>query len=1104
MKDDVARGIYCAAESQSDHEVTLRPITETCEPRHDVLEGGLQDKDFAAQLEKVVAGDKSYRAYTEAAEFFDLTFPTTGLRDLIAETFGHLTGHGGSSILRAQTSFGGGKTHSLIALYHLAQGHRPANLDEFVDDPAILPDGPVRIAAVVADQLDPVKGTTASGRTTYTLWGEIASQLGDNAWQAVAEHEQARTAPGTEAIRKMLDGGPAIIVLDEIAQHLVQCDKAGTEDIRRQALQIAPFLKNLSEEVDGRDDISVVITLASHTDAYAEATAELERSFADVGAVLARKGRDIQPAAEAEIAEILKRRLFASIDPAAASEAAAAYRELYAQAGDTVGITAKVGTETAEKVAVTYPFHPELVRLLDQRIGTIPKFQRTRGALRLLSQVVASIWQAEGRDPVILNVADLPLDLDRARYELTDRIDRSKFTEVIRADIAGTDPFAARIDHERYQDRPVAARAATTVLAHSLEETAEAGSPLPEIALGTLRPGDAPELIEDALGRLHAVAWHLSFDNVRWRFQTAPNANRIVSTEADRVLPTTVHDQRWKILTRMCRPTATIDTHVYPDDLDTLPDEEKLHLAVPHHGTVAVTVKTADTPPALLQQARARSGAGKRANRNGIAYLVADTDRVDEMGQAVRRMVAAQAIVEDEVRMSSYAETVQRQLQEIADSSHLKAHVAVGRCYRHLYFPKANKPGGDLVHVELPSSVQGAIGDRPPKSGSLPSGKSWTDQVWNTLSTPEVAKVRNSDDAISTDWLRKKAWPHNADRVRTSSVLATFWRDHSAQLLTDTGPVVRSIQQGVANGSWVLQDMRDATDARGKVRSDRDKTSTPPPADFDDDVWLVDYQAAVDDGLLATPTTSTDVTRLLDRSGGEPLDAATLRERLEDAKGGHEPTKQEVREALAHAVKSNQIVVEKDGEPVKAGDLSGDKAGFDGLVIRRADPDDVDDDKPTGPKTRAFKEPAAVAAERLSGWVSENIVNGHSDGLTEITVTVEVDDDQPQAAGILITMLGSLPDFTDITFTTDITYGLDGLDGELSLSVPAADRRQAQQQAKALLTALGSKATPEEGRATITFTLDEPHAPDAPKVAGLFKTLTTYITGQIELRGRIA
>lgn len=110
----------------------MTSITETRQPREDVLKGGLDDRHFAAQLDRAVAGDKHYEVYTDAEQFFELTHPTSGLRELIREAFGHITGRGGSPILRAQTSFGGGKTHSLIALYHLAKGHRPTNLDEFV------------------------------------------------------------------------------------------------------------------------------------------------------------------------------------------------------------------------------------------------------------------------------------------------------------------------------------------------------------------------------------------------------------------------------------------------------------------------------------------------------------------------------------------------------------------------------------------------------------------------------------------------------------------------------------------------------------------------------------------------------------------------------------------------------------------------------------------------------------------------------------------------------------------------------------------------------------------------------------------------------------
>jgi hypothetical protein len=1078
----------------------LKPITETCQPRPDVL-AGLEDRDFAAQLEKVVTGDSAYRSYTEAERFFDLTYPTSGLRELIAETFGHITGHGGSSILRSQTSFGGGKTHSLIALYHLAKGYRPSNLDEFVEDDAILPTGPVRVAAVVADTLDPISGTTTSGRTTFTLWGEIAAQLGDDAWGALAEHDAARTAPGTGAIRKMLDGGPAIIVIDELAQHLVNTEESGNADVRRQGAQVAPFLKNLSEEVDGRDDVVVVITLASKNDAYADATAELERVLNDVGAVMARKGRDIQPATEAEIAEILKRRLFTSIDADAAAEAAVTYREFYAKAADEVGLTGKLAADTADALEASYPFHPELVRLLDKRIGTIPKFQRTRGALRLLSRLITAVWDGDDA-PTVLNVADLPLANQAVRSELTDRIDRHKFAEVITADVAGTDPFAARVDQRDYQGRPVTRRAATTVLAHSLEETAEAGSPLAEVALGTLRPGDDPALIEDALGRLHGVAWHLSFDNVRWRFQTAPNANRIVSAEAERVLTRDVDDHRTGILDRMCKSTANIETRLLPDQLELVPDEPKFNLAIVDHTMVTVTDRNANDVPDALKKARKDGPSGApRTNRNGVGYLVADADKVADMDFAVRKMIAALAIVGADARMQSYSDGVQAQLRDIADTSHLNAHIAVARCFKHFYYPAANAKHGDLTHVAFTAEVQGAIGERT-KGGKPAPGRSWTEQVWQTLI--EMEKVRPSDKPLATNWLKSKAWPKNNDRIRTVDMLNVFWKDHSADLLPDSSPVVRGIQNGILHGDWAMQDLRDATDGRGKVFSNRSGTGTPPPVAFHQDVWLVDYQVAVDEGLLATPTTVTDVKKLVERLGDdETITAPDLRAALEKAKQGHEPSKKEVRDTLADAIRAGTLVVERDGEQVTPGDLTGDKVGFDTLTIRKP----ADDQKPLPehPKTRRFKGAAGPMASQLQGWVADSIVQGHTDGLTEVTVTVEVNDDAPEGAKTIITMLGSLPDVTDITFKCEITYGIDGVDGEMAVTVEEADRRQSQQKVKAVLTAAGEKAGPPiDGTATVTFRLDQPHAADAPKVAGLFKTFTTYFTGPVELRGRIA
>jgi predicted AAA+ superfamily ATPase len=398
----------------------LQPITSTCEPRKDVLSGSLSDEHFAADLDHIVRDPDSYPVYGKPDEFFALTHPTKGLRDLLTRTFGRLSGAKGIAgtehgVLRPQTVFGGGKTHGLIALYHLATGARPPEIDRFVD-PALLP-AHSQVAAAVGDKFNPVDGisTRVGGSKdvvkTLTLWGDIAAQLGSTAWEAMKGADAARTAPGSETWAKAIGSQPTIIIIDEIAQHIRQCATSGDEDVRRQAQAIPVFLKSLFQHAAASPNVVVVVSLATHADAYGRETTELEKildehleaaedAASDAQSILARQQTIIRPAEDAEIAEILKTRLFSSIDASAAGAAAIAYRDLYEQLHAT-GIALPDGADSpaayADRLRNAYPFHPELVRVLDKRIGTIPSFQRARGALRLLAEVIAALWN-EGTD----------------------------------------------------------------------------------------------------------------------------------------------------------------------------------------------------------------------------------------------------------------------------------------------------------------------------------------------------------------------------------------------------------------------------------------------------------------------------------------------------------------------------------------------------------------------------------------------------------------------------------------------------------------------------------------------------------------------------------
>jgi len=287
----------------------------------------LADNHFAAQLDQVVRDPIDYPIYGDPEEFFSLTHPTKGLQDLLTLTFGRLSGakvpNAERGVIRIETSFGGGKTHSLIAVYHLAKGARPSNVDKFID-PALLPSD-CQVAAVVGDTLDPANGLTTNGIQTFTIWGELAAQLGPQAFEAIRRSEEMRTAPGKDAWTKAFGGKPTIIIIDELAQHLRQLSSSGSAEIRGMADAVPAFLKNLFEVAAGSRNVVVLLTLATRADAFGKETdqitdllSEVEQQFSgalsDTKSILARTGFAIKPAEDAEIGQILKTRLFESID----------------------------------------------------------------------------------------------------------------------------------------------------------------------------------------------------------------------------------------------------------------------------------------------------------------------------------------------------------------------------------------------------------------------------------------------------------------------------------------------------------------------------------------------------------------------------------------------------------------------------------------------------------------------------------------------------------------------------------------------------------------------------------------------------------------------
>jgi hypothetical protein len=798
------------------------------------------------------------------------------MKRLLTSLFGRLSDQAlpgaENPVLRFQTSFGGGKTHGLIAAYHVARGFRPG--PEFFDsgfDESLIPTN-TQVSAVVGEQLDPVNGVSIGEFTAYTLWGAIGAQLGPESWEVIKESDATRTAPGTGTIKKMLAGRPTVVIIDEVAQYLRTVSTSASDQVNALSGSLPAFFKSLFEvAAEKGSQLVVVITLASEKDAYGKETDDisqlLDTAVGEASSILARQEAVLVPATGDEIAAILRRRLFESIDQSAADAAAEEYRLMYEQlavAGENLPSGASQPTTYSEKIAASYPFHPELVRVLDSRIATIPTFQRARGALRLLAASIQAVWDSP-KETVMLNVADVPLGSDSVLYELTERLGKERFRQPAEVDIVGPTAHAAEVDDARFAGKPFARRAATCVFLHSLEQVSTVGAGRGDYLLGSLRPGDIAEVYDEALSSLWAAAWHLSFDNVRWRFQVEANARAVVEEEARNIAKSAVTEQmEYRIAQTFTSIGGKVKVIHEPSGPSDIPDEPSLHLVVVHVDDAGATISDPSNPlpaPSKIREITQKAGVGanNRRHRNGIAFLCPDPRQVESLRSAIRRQMAAEKILGSDSRRQALGREVIAQIQDIKDAGDVEVLIAVSRCYSHLYYPDKDKANDDLHHHDLPAKSKGEVQGK---------GLSQTQSILDALRS--LGKIKPADPAIAPNYLRSKTWS-NLDEVTLDKVLDWFWVDPSLEMPIDTTRIVECVRAGVKNGDWVYYDAQSQ-----KAWTDRD---APPPARISSDTYLMTMQRAAEAGVVATQLTATLVEQLITTAGGT-LGGSELYDRL--------------------------------------------------------------------------------------------------------------------------------------------------------------------------------------------------------------------------------
>jgi predicted AAA+ superfamily ATPase len=629
----------------------LSPWRDIIEPHVDVASGNYQQAEFAADLHQVYT-NRATAEYGDPVEFFRRTYLTQGLSDLLTTALRRLVKNQGDPVVALQTNFGGGKTHSMLALYHLFSG-TPAsdlpNVDELMSEIAVdtLPE--VQRAILVGQYLSPGEvHTMADGTEVRTLWGELAWQLGGKeGYELVRDADQTGTNPGRSLIKLFDSVGPCLILIDEWIAYARQLYEkhdlpAGSFDTQ------FTFAQALTEASASSKNTFVVVSIPS-SDIELGGTAGKE-ALNRLENVVARKEATWQPASAEEGFEIVRRRLF---KPIASDElfrqrdaVVRAFIETY-RASSKDFPTDSSSADYEKRMKDAYPIHPDLFDRLYTEWSTLDRFQRTRGVLRLMAAVIHELWETSDKNLMILP-GMLPLHQPSVTKELIRYLEPS-WPVIVGADVDGPESTPLGIDRENANLGRFSAtrRVARTVFLGTapMRGTANRGKDIRQINLGCVQPGESTATFGDALRRLQNKARYLHTDGERTYYDPAQNISRDAESRKDDFSIDSVHDKIAKLVKDTERSSKHFERiHPCPASPSEVVDEASARLVI-FSPAETHTSGSSDSP--ALKQAETylnSKGAGPRIYRNMIVFVAPDFTRLAELEDSVRWSMAWEAI----------------------------------------------------------------------------------------------------------------------------------------------------------------------------------------------------------------------------------------------------------------------------------------------------------------------------------------------------------------------------------------------------------------------------------------------------------------------------
>lgn len=812
-------------------------------PHMDIRQGRLDESIFAANLAEVALGN-GREIYNNPAVFFSKTYFTAGLKNVAKTVIKGLNGKEDAEnrVISLQTGFGGGKTHTLISLYHACKlGRNAARLPatkELTDYTGIPEFDSANIAVFTNTTTDAANGRkTSDGIVIQTIWGELAYQLGGKAaYDIVRKNDEGLIAPAGLFKEVLAQCKPALILIDELADYCVKASarKAGSSSLADQTIS---FMQELTEAVASTNNCVAVITLPASPQEVGN-TPEAQAILSSLQKRVSRVGADTQPVADDEIYEVIRRRLFEDVGEEAERESVISsfmqlYQEFHAELPNNAS-----KSEYKKRMLKSYPFHPELIDVFRIRWASSHDFQRTRGALRLLAAIVSDLWKRQQSLPganLLIQAGSVNFaNLDAMSGQLK-KLYGNAYEAVITADVAGSASNAFKIDNDKseYGNWYLTQGISAVILMNSFgTDGAKKGLSIPEIKLNLLSPqGFNHNNINGALSEMENNAYYLYYaqsgsQGKRYWFHTKPNINILINqakadikiNDIDAEIIDLIKNRTSNIsnlFNTIVAPTYDIPEQKKPTMVILGPNQSGEHASIP--------TKTGN----IISSIATKKGNSDRIYRNTLLFLFCSEIGLSKLQSDIREYLAGQKISRE---YNSKLEPEQRNdLKRRTEDAIKQAESSLVVAYS-LVAKHSTQKGIEVLPIkEFKERLDDQINTH----------------ILNTLNEEEWLL-----SAVGFGTLRRNNLiPTPELSIRTKDVYEAFLRFDDKPMLTGIAAINQSILKYCNNGQFCIAAGDGTTFTRFYF-----KENVPFFDAADDTYWLVDTSNKPDDKKVEYPT----------------------------------------------------------------------------------------------------------------------------------------------------------------------------------------------------------------------------------------------------------